>query len=872
MQQSHVLKRLTAQLGFQKLISENRKMLIQFIIAAFFLSVAIYFFLHQGAEFHNIQSALTNANASWVFLGLAITLIYVLLQALMYVFSFRSLGCKIGFRNAILLFLKRNFISIFLPAGGISSLAFFTKPIERQNISKTQIHIASSIYAIVGIVSVILVAIPSLLYLAITKNLSSGEVYAFTGIVAFVALLYWVFRSAIKGRVVYRIIVRLSPQFASVIEEVQAQSFKVKSFILTIITSVFIEFCGIGHLWIAMKALGFVGSWEAAIIGYIVSILFLLLSPFLRGLGAIELSLAFILTRFGFSTMEAVSITFLYRFFEFWLPLIGGALSFVLVRNSLVLRVVPSLLTFFLGVINIVSAVTPAIPERFALIRDFLPMSAINASVYFTLAAGIFLLATSAFLLKGLRITWNVAMVLAIVSIAANLTKAIDYEEAMFAMLLVLSLWLTRKQYYVRSNPSLRILGAKTALFSAAVVMLYGIVGFYYLDKKHFHHDFSLSQSAYYTVQGFFLQNPPDLIAHDKFARNFLLSINFAGISSMAFLVYTLFRPYVFRDEKEEEAMSRATDMVHRFGNSSLDYFKYSTDKLFYFTTSVDGFIAYRIAGNYAVVLENPVCQSREDMKMAVHEFDRFCYQNGLMPLFYRVPEEYLETYRSIHKKAMLIGQEAVVALDEFTIEGRSRRSMRSAINRMNDAGWSFKVYQPPLKAGLLQKLKAVSDDWLADQGYTEMVFAQGKFSGDTLKNQTVVTIENTEEKVIAFANIIPDYVPGEATYDLIRRTSDAPDDTLEFLLVNLFFHFKDSGYKYVNMGLAPMSGLDRAKDISERTMRFAYEEIRVFSRYKGLRNFKEKFFPEWQNRYLVYEHGYDLLQSPVALSRVFKQ
>jgi len=65
-------------------------------------------------------------------------------------------------------------------------LAFFTKPIEQQNISKTQIHIASSIYAIVGIVSVILVAIPSLLYLAVTKNLSSGEVYALLGAVALV--------------------------------------------------------------------------------------------------------------------------------------------------------------------------------------------------------------------------------------------------------------------------------------------------------------------------------------------------------------------------------------------------------------------------------------------------------------------------------------------------------------------------------------------------------------------------------------------------------------------------------------------------------------------------------------------------------------
>jgi len=519
-----------------------------------------------------------------------------------------------------------------------------------------------------------------------------------------------------------------------------------------------------------------------------------------------------------------------------------------------------------------VSAVTPAIPERFALIRDFLPMSAINASVYFTLAAGIFLLATSAFLLKGLRITWNVAMVLAIVSIAANLTKAIDYEEALFAMLLVVSLWLTRKQYYVRSNPSLRILGAKTALLTATVAMLYGVVGFYYLDKKHFHHDFNLSQSAYYTVQGFFLQNPPDLIAHDKFARNFLLSINIAGVGSIAFLVYTLFRPYVFRGEEEEESLNRAKEFVHRFGNSSLDYFKYSADKLFYFTNSVEGFIAYRIAGNYAVVLENPVCKSKDDIPLAVREFDGFCYQNGLMPLFYRVPEECLNTFRNSHKKAMLIGQEAVVALAEFSIEGRSKRSMRSAINRMTEAGWVFRVYQPPIMEGLIQKLKAVSDDWLVDQGYVEMVFAQGWFDGDKLKQQTVVTVENGEEKVVAFANIIPDYVPGEATYDLIRKTADAPDDSLEFLLVNLFFYFKDLGFKNVNMGLAPMSGLDHAKDIPERTMRFAYEEVRMFSRYKGLRNFKEKFFPEWQNRYLVYEHGYDLLQSPVALSRVFKK
>ena len=143
-------------------------------------------------------------------------------------------------------------------------------------------------------------------------------------------------------------------------------------------------------------------------------------------------------------------------------------------------------------------------------------------------------------------------------------------------------------------------------------------------------------------------------LLHDKFARNFLLSINIAGVGSIAFLVYTLFRPYVFRGEEEEESLNRAKEFVHRFGNSSLDYFKYSADKLFYFTNSVEGFIAYRIAGNYAVVLENPVCKSKDDIPLAVREFDGFCYQNGLMPLFYRVPEECLNTFRNSHKKAMI--------------------------------------------------------------------------------------------------------------------------------------------------------------------------------------------------------------------------
>jgi phosphatidylglycerol lysyltransferase len=113
-----------------------------------------------------------------------------------------------------------------------------------------------------------------------------------------------------------------------------------------------------------MLALNIPASWIIAIISYIVAVVFLIISPFLRGLGAVEASMTFILIRMGYSAPEAVSITFLYRFMEFWIPMVLGAMSFLFRINKLLMRVVPALFLLLLGVINVVSVLTPAIHER----------------------------------------------------------------------------------------------------------------------------------------------------------------------------------------------------------------------------------------------------------------------------------------------------------------------------------------------------------------------------------------------------------------------------------------------------------------------------------------------------------------------------
>jgi phosphatidylglycerol lysyltransferase len=852
-------------------IRENSKLIAQFFLTALFFALGIWFLKHERAELAEVKSTLLTSQWQWVFLGIFVTCIYIALQGLMYVSSFRSIQCKVKLRDTIGLFLKRNLISVFLPAGGVSSLAFFTGPLEKKGISRTQIHYASTLYAFVGILSVVLVAIPVFILLLLKGNSNSSEWLALVALLIVTGFLLLLYRLLLIKKRFYRFILAHFPSLELLIEDIRNNKVLMGKFLLTVLFSIIIEFTGILHVYIAMKALHIHPSLYAAVLGYIISVIFMMVSPFLRGLGAIEVSMSLILVRFGFSNVEAISITFLYRFFEFWLPLASGVGSFLMQINKLLLRIVPAIMLFILGIINIISALTPAVDWRVERLRQYLLIDIIHVSNYFVLAAGFFLLITAAFMLKGLRSTWWLALLLSVVSFIGHITKAIDYEEATVALLIIITLLITRREYYIQSHPRLRYVGLQTALISIAALLLYGTIGFFLLDKKHFDANFDLAQSIRSTLASYFLVGNSLTVPHSSFGRGFILSINIGGFLSMGFLLYTLVRPYVFRGNASEEELKQATSLLSRFGKSSLDYFKTYSDKMIFLTPGTDAFISYRIAGSYAVVLENPVAENDGDLKTCISRFDTFCYENSLKSIYYRVPEESLPIYREKGKKSMFIGQEAVVNLDTFTLEGGSRKSLRNAINKIRERGFRSTVHTAPIKDGVLQKLKSVSDEWLGYTERSEIVFSQGMFNWQELKQQTVITVENPEEKVIAFLNIVPDFSPSGSTYDLLRKTADAPNGIMDFILIEMFNYLKSKGYKFVNLGFAPMSGLNDAHSFKEKSMKFAYEKIRSFSQYKGLREFKDKFDPVWYNKYLVYDNDYDLIQVPAVLSKVIK-
>jgi phosphatidylglycerol lysyltransferase len=852
-------------------VRENSKFIGKFLLAVLFITIGAWFFRHEQPEFGHIKKVLLASRLVYIITGIFVTLIYIVLQGLMYKMSFASVRKKVNLSSTILLFLKRNFISIFMPAGSVTSLAFFTEEIENEETSKTKIHFASSIYAFTGIVTMVLVAIPILIY-GLSRGLSEvAEVFALGTMILIVTAVYLMYKSLVKKKFLFRKFVRFFPSSEVFIDEFTSHRIDSKHLIYTILISITIDFTCIFLVFIAMLALGLKASLFYAMLGYLASAFSTFLSPFMKGLGAVELSMSFILTRLGYTGVEALAITLLYRFYEFWLPLFSGAMSFLLKINKLLMRIIPAFLIFTLGIVNIVSSITPALAERVQRLQDIIPVDAIAASNYFVFIAGLFLLLTAVFMLRGLRNAWWIALVMSALTCIGHLAKAIDYEEATFALFIFVILIFSRKEYIIKGSPKLHAIGIWSAVLSMIAVIIYGTVGFYFLDKNHFGIEFNLWQSIVYTLKNFVLIGKTGLVPATRFAKDFLISINVSGFVAFSFLFYTIIRPYFVKETTTPEEFDKAKQLVEKYGNSGLDYFKIYYDKLIFAPENLNSFIAYRTAGNFAVALENPVAGNPEDLKQCVLLFDKFCFENGLKNIFYRVPEESLPVYAETSKKSLFLGQEAIVDLNTFTLEGGKNKALRNAINKVVDEGYKSSVHLPPIKDGILQKLKAVSDEWLISTKRDEIIFSQGMFRWNELKNQTIITVENPEEKVIAFLNIIPDFAPGEGTYDLIRKTGDSPHGVMDFLIVELFKYMKSQNYLKVNLGFAPMSGIDDPHTFSERTIKFAYEKIRSFSHFKGSRNFKDKFFPAWYNKYLIYTQDYDLMQVPAALTKVIK-
>lgn len=857
----------------KKLISSNSlKTAAAIALSLLMLAIGLDFLSREGVKLPQISTALGQVPQHWLYLGVAITAAYVWFHAKMYQQSFRALGLEVSTTTMTRLFLKRNFVSVFLPAGFISSQAFFSKEIERQEkVSEFQVLTASSLFASAGLISMLLLGFPVLGWLLTRHVLPEGAVVAFLLLSALFCLVLWAAWSLIGGGFLYQWSQKHWPVLSNWVDAHKWPKLEWRFFIQTILWSCLVEAAGILHVYIAARAFGVEATWAMALAGYTAVLIVLLSSPFLRGVGAVEALLSLVLIRFGLSPLAAISAAVLFRFFEFWLVLLMAVPVFLVRPNSLWVRVAPALLLFALGLVGIFSALTPALPERMHLLSNYLPLQAIHASMAFSVCFGFLLLITAFYLMGGSRMAWWVALGLSLVALLVHLTKGFDYEEGILALTTLAVLIYQQKNYRVRSNLNwIRHRWASVTIVLGSILVL-TTLGFYELDHRHFGADFTWLESINFALRNFVLLDGTGLKPLTLFGAEFLGMVHLLGGLSWLLLAYTLFQPLLFHFEVPAEERAKALELVARYGNSPLDYFKTYRDKQFYFTENEEAFVAYKNTARYALVLENPVAADEVALQKSVREFDQFCQHKGLNSIYYRIPETSAALYRKMGKSLLALGEEAKVNLTTFSLEGKDHKALRNAVNKMEREGFSFVVHEAPLNKGFLQQLRAVSDEWLKMYERDEIGFSQGVFDENELKNQTILSIEDAEGKIFAFVNLIPGANHTETNFDLMRRTQDAPNGTMDFMFVKMLSYLKAQGYQYCNLGLVPMSGLQHPSNLPERLINLAYQRLPQFANYKSLRFFKEKFKPEWEMKYVAYDQQLDLVNLPRVLQKAIR-
>ena len=549
----------------------------------------------------------------------------------------------------------------------------------------------------------------------------------------------------------------------------------------------------------------------------------------------------------------------------------------MLTRRTQIAVWITSLLTGLVGVVNLLSAVTPDIRERHRWFGSILPFN--NAIFPFQFRAGghlfaamtgFFLLLVATNLLRRKRMAWLLTVALLIVSIPTNLLKALDWEESLLAFVLLVQLIILRDVFTAESDQPSIAQGVKVLIGALLFTVAYGTTGFFLADMRHYRVNFSLPEALLQTLAMFFTEDNAGLEPRTRFGRFFANSIYLVGTLTLTYALFMILRPVLVRGEPATpEERQKALKIVEQYGRSSLARLTLLKDKAYYFSPSGGSVIAYVPKGRGAIALGDPIGPP-EERKEVIFGFQQFCQRNDWYPAFYQTLPDDLDLYRSLGFRVLKIGEEAIVDLKVFTLQGKPGKDLRAALNRMKKLGHEFKFYEPPISDQLLRELKVVSDEWLQLTHGSEKQFSLGWFHDEYLRECQIAFVQNAAGQISAFVNIIPEYQLNEITIDMMRRRIEVEQGTMDFLFTMLLQHFKEQGYDTFNLGLSALSGVgEKPKSPGlEKALHYLYKHLNQFYNLKGLHAFKEKFKPNWEPRYFIYPRKAALPDVIVALIR----
>lgn len=481
--------------------------------------------------------------------------------------------------------------------------------------------------------------------------------------------------------------------------------------------------------------------------------------------------------------------------------------------------------TFVAGAILLVSVATPGSPARLVRLGQVVPLGVIEAAHLVGSLCGAALLVLARGLQLRLEAAYRLTAAALTIGIATSLLKGLDVEEA--ALLAVMLAALLPSKRYFRRRASLASEAMSPAWIAAIGLALAGAaaLGLFAYNEVHY------SPALWRRVA-------LDADASRSLRASAAVALLLAGLAVRRRLSAEPRAPW----PPTRADLARAEPVVAAAPSTDA-WLALLGDKGLLFSASGRGLVMYGVEGGSVVAMGDPVGPEAEVPEL-VWAFRELADAHGGWPVFYLVGPHHLPLYLDLGLTLLKLGEAVRVPLD-----GR-------VPGPPGDAS-PVEVVPAAAVAPLLPALREVSDAWLRQTTTRERRFAFAFFDERYLVRSPVAVVRDSG-RVVAFANLRLGADRAEVAPDLVRARPDAPPGVVDHLLRGLAQWGRGQGYRWLNLGVAPLSA---APDLT-----LAPSWHRVGALLFGDGEALDRFRPHREPRYLAAPTG---LALPLVLGDI---
>lgn len=307
--------------------------------------------------------------------------------------------------------------------------------------------------------------------------------------------------------------------------------------------------------------------------------------------------------------------------------------------------------------------------------------------------------------------------------------------------------------------------------------------------------------------------------------------------------------------------------------SDSLSYFALRENKAINWSRNNKAAIAYSVVNGVMITTGDPI-GDQESWPSAMFEFIAEAQRHAWIPAIYGCSEEAGEIWvRETNFDALEIGDEAVVKVSDFTLEGAEMKNVRQTLNRIHRFKYvtvtkSIKEIDPETRA----ELARLAQKWRGSSSERGFSMALGRFC-DQRDPECVVTWALVDGAIVALLQFVP-WNQNGLSLDLMRRAPEAETGVNELMICATLEFARAHNIDSISLNFASFRSIfERGKKLGAGPITRINHKLLVYlSRFfqlESLYRFNAKFRPIWQPRFVVFPSVAYLARVGLAILRI---